>query len=650
MIRIAPAIAIAITCAVASAQPPSGPPALTPKQIQSFAGHVPPEVVVLTFGIGPQIFEKFGHAAICLRYREEAEDGAGRALPGTRGREPMCFNYGVTDFEATDALIWGFLRGNQKFWLEFEPWYATLGIYEAEDRDIWEQTLPLTDDEARALEHKLLYDLDGDHRFYAYDHFFDNCTTRVRDLVDNALHGKLHAGTDVPFPLTFRQLAMRGLVAVPASTALADFIFGRRLDDTPTIWEAMFLPEVLRDEIAAKLGVAPTMLYKRQGQAFPTDAPTFRLPMLALALAFALPLLIATWRRRFERTATAWATIYLGVWGVLIWTLVAVSSIAGIRWNEAVLVMVPFDLALPFLGAERRRAYARWRVIELLFVSALRAVGVLHQPLWIPLLAAIIPHAIIAFRAPRRALITPQPMRPPALPDGCRLQIVGLLVNDEALAHDRRVAVGERDALHRDRRRRLAALVGGQVAEIALVMLGGIRRAVLVLARIEVATGAHRVGCRAIALLVDVETVVARLQAFEVRGDLDATIDFLELDSALDGLELRRAGHRGGRVLRRWRRRRRGRIGGLFSCSGRRRRRWCGCGFAAATGNCGGQNGGHEREADHERSKSRLGTHVSVTPRQEITIASRFAPEPRFRRERAVDRPTRIRHHAWHIA
>jgi hypothetical protein len=82
---------------------------------------------------------------------------------------------------------------------------------------------------------------------------------------------------------------------------------------------------------------------------------------------------------------------------MLLWTLAIVSSIPGVRWNENVLVLVPLDIVLPFLALDRRRRYARVRVAGLLLVSALCAVGVLHQPLWIPILSALLPLSIIAF-------------------------------------------------------------------------------------------------------------------------------------------------------------------------------------------------------------------------------------------------------------
>ena len=343
----------------------------------------------MTFGIGEPLFERFGHGALCLRYPDA---------------DPVCFNYGVTDFDAVGTLVWNFLRAQQRFWVEPEGWSLMLEFYGIEDRDIWGQTLPLTPVQARAVEHQLLFDVQLAHRDYIYDHFRDNCTTRLRDMIDDATGGALRAGSEGPYPLTYRQIGQRGLANVPVLFALADFVLGRSLDATPTIWQAMFYPAVLREQVERTLHAPSIALHVRAGPAFPTDVGVSgRLLMLAIALAFALPLLLATWRRRFERVATAWASVYLGAWGLVLWAAAVVSTIPAVRWNEAVLVLVPMDLVLPWLGVARRRRYARGRVVLLLAVSALCPLGVLHQPLWIPILTAMMPLSIIAFELPRAA-------------------------------------------------------------------------------------------------------------------------------------------------------------------------------------------------------------------------------------------------------
>jgi len=102
-----------------------------------------------------------------------------------------------------------------------------------------------------------------------------------------------------------------------------------------------------------------------------------------------------------ERTALVFATLPLALWGVVVYGLAIASAIPGVRWNEAVLVLLPFDAVLPLLGAVARRRYAQLRVVGLALVSLLCAVGVLHQPLWMPILTAFLPLAILAFDLPR---------------------------------------------------------------------------------------------------------------------------------------------------------------------------------------------------------------------------------------------------------
>jgi hypothetical protein len=61
-----------------------------------------PIVELYTMGQGDLMFEKFGHAALCIRYARQP-------------RRTRCYNYGTTDFDSVVPLIWGFLRGRSLF-------------------------------------------------------------------------------------------------------------------------------------------------------------------------------------------------------------------------------------------------------------------------------------------------------------------------------------------------------------------------------------------------------------------------------------------------------------------------------------------------------------------------------------------------------
>jgi hypothetical protein len=354
----------------------------------------PPAIDLVTFGIGAVIFEKFGHAAICLRYHQPEHP-------------TICFNYGVTNFHAGAPMIWNFLRNQQKFWVEPSSAESLFGFYRWEDRDIWVQTLPIAGAAARAIEARLWRDQDEAHRYYNYDHFDDNCATRLRDMIDEATGGALRAGADAPYPLTFRELGQRGLAGMPALVALSDLVTGRALDEHPTMWQAMFHPAILRQQVEARFGAAPRVVYRRRGPAFPVEGSSGRLGVLAIGLVFALPLVLAQWRRRFVTAALAWTTLELVVLGAVVWGLAIVSSIPGVRYNEAVLVVMPLDLVLPFLGPARRRRYALVRVALLAAVSLLAAIGVLHQPLWTLIVIVVLPMLVIALDLPRGLFARP---------------------------------------------------------------------------------------------------------------------------------------------------------------------------------------------------------------------------------------------------
>lgn len=382
------ALVLAGWCAAGAGIARAQPAHLSPGDVPGGAIEAePPAIDLVTFGVGARIFEKFGHAALCLRYHDPEHP-------------TVCFNYGVTDFAAGAVMIWNFLRTQQQFWVEPTSFDSLYGFYEWEDRDIWLQTLPISGAHARAIEAKLWSDLEEAHRYYYYDHFFDNCTTRLRDMIDQATGGALRAGSEARYPLTFRELGYRGIAGMPALQVAADLVAGRSLDDHPTVWQAMFHPEIFRQQIEAKLGAAPRLLYKRRGPAFPVEGSSGRLGLVAVALAFVVPLVVAQWRRRLQTAALAWLTLALFVLGALVWGLVAVSSIPGIRYNEAVFVVMPLDLVLPFLGARRRRRYALGRIAVLVLVSLLAAVGVVHQPLWTLILVVFMPMLAIALDLP----------------------------------------------------------------------------------------------------------------------------------------------------------------------------------------------------------------------------------------------------------
>jgi hypothetical protein len=350
-----------------------------------------PAVELYTFGVGSYLVEKFGHAALCLRYPQ-------------RGDLDVCFNYGTTDFSDPIGMVWGFLRGKAKFWVSVDSPSGMVRHYKRLDRSIWVQRLPLSPDQARAVEAKLLADTADPNWHYAYHHFYDNCSTRVRDTIDLATGGAMKAETSAkPGPgASYRGLARRGFAEQTWLLMTSDLILGRPADRPPNRWESMFLPEYLSAEVETRFGVKPQVIYTRRGPDFSQD-PGFggRQWFVLLGLALGVPLALARQRGRLHGLALGWALLPLVLLGLVIWGIAIVTPLAEGRMNEAILVFMPLDLALAFLSEPRRRSYARIRLALLAVASLLVAIGVFHQPLTAAMLVVFPPMLAIA-AVPRR--------------------------------------------------------------------------------------------------------------------------------------------------------------------------------------------------------------------------------------------------------
>jgi len=360
-------------------------------------GRMPPEVEALyrdkpvielvTMGVGSLIWERHGHIALCVRYDDPRDD--------------RCYNYGIGDFHHPLAMAWGFFRGSGAFWVGKSSVNDMLSIYVYADRTVWVQPLPLTAEQKKKVIDKLEFDILEPNKHYAYDHFWDNCTTRVRNILDDVTGGKLSAMIEPSDGRTYRDLAREGFFGVrigdDVSTIpllITDLAMGRVTDRVPTYYERMFLPQYLREAAAKLWHVEPIVLYERRGEPQQTDGPSGRGWLALVILALTSPAWITRLIGRLPRTGLALAIAPYALLGAVLTFLAIISPLPYVRWNETCLVLLPLDLIVVMLPAVRRRRYALGRLAMLAVIAALGVVGVLTQPLFVPLLWPAIPLAV----------------------------------------------------------------------------------------------------------------------------------------------------------------------------------------------------------------------------------------------------------------
>jgi hypothetical protein len=260
------------------------------------------------------------------------------------------------------------------------------------------QPLPLTDEQEQKVIQKLEYDIQDDHRYYAYDHFWDNCTTRVRDVLDNATNGALRNMKETTDGRTYRDLARHGFFGMRIPLLITDIAMGRVTDRVPTYWERMFLPDYLREAAAKLWKIEPMVVYQRKGPPSAESGPSGRVWFALVLLLLTAPAWATRLWGRFERTGLAVAVIPAVLLGSVFWFLAIISPLPYVHINESCLVLLPTDLLLVwFLSPQKRAVYGKIRVGMLALVAVLLLIGVLKQPIWPLLLWPLVPALVVGF-------------------------------------------------------------------------------------------------------------------------------------------------------------------------------------------------------------------------------------------------------------
>ncbi|MBI3791418.1 MAG: DUF4105 domain-containing protein [Gemmatimonadetes bacterium] len=192
-------------------------------------------VDLLTIGQGDFVFEKFGHNAIVITDRV--------------ARTSVAYNWGVFDFNQPNFLG-RFLTGDTKYWVAAFDTRASIEYYKQSNRTLELQRLALTPAQVLALRNLAERNLLEENKYYRYDYFRDNCSTRVRDLLDQVLGGALRRATEgTPGTGSFRTHVQRLIAESPATYAGITIALGRRADSTLSQWDEMFIPMKVRDRV-----------------------------------------------------------------------------------------------------------------------------------------------------------------------------------------------------------------------------------------------------------------------------------------------------------------------------------------------------------------------------------------------------------------
>lgn len=192
---------------------------------------------LITVDVGSSVWDNFGHTALRM-YDENTNSD-------------LVFNWGVFDTGGSPvAFSYNFFKGIMNYELATTPPSLEFDMYRAQQRTVWQDRINLTNPQKELLYRRLQWNQQEDNREYAYQYFFDNCTTRVRDYLDEALGGELRARYDGITDETFRDQVRAHYASTSLIAVSLDILMNSNIDRYVSEWESMYLPLVLRERLA----------------------------------------------------------------------------------------------------------------------------------------------------------------------------------------------------------------------------------------------------------------------------------------------------------------------------------------------------------------------------------------------------------------
>ncbi|HOU95119.1 MAG TPA: DUF4105 domain-containing protein [Bacteroidales bacterium] len=272
-------------------------------------------VYLITCSPGTETYSLYGHSAIRVAIPSAGID--------------VVYNWGVFDFN-TKNFVWKFASGKLRYMLGVYPYNVFLEEYLIDKRSVYSQKVNMESEDLKYLMALLEENLKPENIFYLYDFFYDNCSTRIRDLFEKIYNGKLiyppYENNEIP---TFRQKLSEYHRNYPWLKLGIDFLLGLPADKKATFRDQMFLPlDLQRNLSQVVINRNRKMIPLLQNietifefESMQQKPPFYSSPMLILIVIFVLILLVSV---KFQNTLFIY---YLDIALFAIFTILSILMI-----------------------------------------------------------------------------------------------------------------------------------------------------------------------------------------------------------------------------------------------------------------------------------------------------------------------------------
>lgn len=330
------------------------------------------EVSLLTCAPHEEVYSLYGHTALRWHDLHTGDD--------------LAFNWGIFNFKKPFFVV-RFVFGLTDYELGITPFEPFAAYYRRWGAMVTEQVLNLTSAEKSRLQKLLADNYLPENRVYRYNYFYDNCSTRPRDIIERCLDGKVEYKQRQDYELTFRQMIHEKTKHHEWATEGNDLLLGLRADLKTSRQEQEFLPENLlydfdRAQIRGNDGaVRPLVVNRRMAvqpgvQVIERDFVMSPIEVGVALLIVSLLVFAVEWRRR--HIFIIWDVVLMALTGLAgcVLFVMLFSQHPCTTTNLQVLLLNPLHLFF-IPSVVRRRPTRYWKA--LLFMTSFLLIGAFFQ-------------------------------------------------------------------------------------------------------------------------------------------------------------------------------------------------------------------------------------------------------------------------------
>ena len=321
------------------------------------------EFSLLTCQPHDEVYSLYGHTAI--RYHELRPGGLDWA-----------FNYGVFDFKKPHFVA-RFVFGLTDYELGAYPYKYFVKEYRRFGSMVTEQVLNLTDEEKMALHDALAINLRPENKIYRYNYFYNNCTTKARDIIESCINGKVEYAGREDYTPSYRDMVHSMTRNNPWSRFGNDLLLGIKADWKTDLRQQEFLPGNLmydfdHAQIYSNGSYRPLIKERRIAvpagvQIIESGFPLTPLACAAILLAVGIVIFFFEWRKK--RVFVLWDVLLMMTTGTIgiVLTLMLFSQHPTVSLNLQIILCNP----LPWLflwPVIRGRETRYWKITAILAV------------------------------------------------------------------------------------------------------------------------------------------------------------------------------------------------------------------------------------------------------------------------------------------